>query len=904
MDKENRRSPNSSPLHLSQSPSNPSISVPTADSVRILRLAERLSLSVETLERIKAKIFGPQGLEVSAIEAMRAPELSPDQDAASALNHAYPLVVTAGDTQITTLPIVDPSMKSMRSPDHTLQQAAPRHQLESAAEDKDIGLEDEILLRKKIEASPNFAHFRSDAWRLLEKYPRPEIAARLIELALMYGTAEDLAYCLQHLDWPPGEYFPFIADQMREQVLLRLWTSKQHVLMDQTYFRKDFILKLMPVERWYLTWSLVDNGKHDRLYHWYRRNQHEIWAMQKQFGSRIQKSDTELRFAIGSAAFRMDDEDLAMQMLESIPQSAPEFARAIDLLLDVRVDRDERGLSSYEARLSRELDWNDRIGLLDSFLLRAQKLEQLLPKDRAALNTLLADPLRWFPDSPDAVHLVAQTVLKYADLEPLLPNVLKVFRDHAQTFQKPAFEHALWAPVQAHVFKHPEVNAFWRSIALLHGFAVGLGQDEKMLWEARDLYAEAQTYAGQSKTLPHSWSELHKALVQWVSKSDRLDEVSRKRLTMIAKLCGESREVSEEDIHAYLAAVREPHLDILETMIALARARRQEELELFILSHKAKALHHTNQALARIWEIGAALKKNDLSWRAATLLHIRQRLAPEVEKAWLIVGEKRREFPFHDLSETQLKIIYANFEGNEQKLVEAVATVGPLIPELLASLNPHLVALKRTKAISKTEAEVSEYLESVEWLTKPKKQFSLGTGGLWQTRPPFFSNLTEGKWCGLFIGLSQRLGLNAWDWQLSLLSQQIEALIPRMTRSSETMQASKVGRWLRSLSAVQRKAWYDLAQVSKKFEDESAQEVLGRFLAILTTTIYQDHIGALSTLERVRAPLRLRWDTENWMISKDYTEIRMSLGSQAIARLPDNVYRMTALSPEPPRMRS
>ncbi|RZA24284.1 MAG: hypothetical protein EOP10_10345 [Proteobacteria bacterium] len=909
MDHENRRSPDSSRSNSSQSSSKPSTR-PTLESVRVLRLAERLSLSLETMDKLKNIIFGPHGRDVSAIEARQTvePEVWDELKTRSTSTSlkAYPAVEMIEESEIARLktiyqtsePVVAPPPVALETKSPSLPLSQP--QLMRREERNS----DELLLRKKIEASPIFTDFRGDAYRLFEKYPRPDVAGRLIELALMYGTVDDLIDSLRNITMATGEYYPLITVETRDRILLRLWTAKHTSFMDQFYFRKDLILVLTPMERWYITWSLLEQGKHDHLYRWYKRNEHEIWAMQKLFGPRLQKSESELTFAIGSAAFRMDDEDLALKMLESIPKSASEFSRAIDLLLDVRVERDDRGLSSYELRLSRELDWNARLGLFDSFLLRAQQLQQLAPRDRAALNALLVDPLRWFPESAEALNLVAQMLLHFSDLEKAFPNLLKLFHSNALQFQKPALEHALWTPVLTHDFGQPDRTAYWRSMAMVHSFALGLGQEEKKLWQAREIYFEAQGYEAPTKILTISWSDLHKALVQWISKSDRLDEADRKRLSMMAKLCGESREISDTDIRTYLADVSEPNLEVLETLQALARDRKQEDLELFILGRKAQVLHHTNSALARIWDIGVAQKKNDLSWRTATLLHVRQQLGPELEKPWLIVGEKRREFPMLHLSPEQLKVLCSTFDGNERKLVEAVVNVGPLIPELLASLNPNLLPQKRTRAISKTETEVFEFLEAADWLPSPKKQYGLNAGGLWQTRPPFFSNLTDGKWCGIFVGLSQRLGLNAWDWQLSLLNQQIEALIPRMTRSSETLQASKVGRWLRSLTPSQRKSWYDLAQVSKKFEDEQAQAILGRFLAILTTTLYQDHIAALATLERVRAPLRLRWDTENWIVSLAYGEIRKGLGSHTITRFPDNVYRMAVLSPKPPAMRS
>lgn len=846
---------------------------PTLESARLLRLAERLHLSSETMDKIKDKIFGPQGRDISRIEAKHKAGGSPGPE---------------------------PKTKTQKVPEHYPKvETIDEREFLAKTPRREEALEDEILLRKKIEASPIFATFKSDAWKLYEKYPRSDVAGRLIELALMYGSAEDLEEVLKQLSRDSIEFFPLLNAQTRASVIVRLWQAKRQSFMDEFYFRKDLILKLVPVERWYVAWSLVSQSKSDQAYRWYKRNEHEIFAMQKQYGSVLQKSESELAYALGAAAFRMADEDAALKLLEMVPKTAPEFSAAVDLLLDVRIERDEKGYSTYELRLSRELDWKARLGLLDTFLSRQQKVEHLAPKDRAALNALLTDPLRWFPETAEAWNLLSQLLLQYSGLEKLLPNLLKTFHDKALEFQIPSLEHSLWSPVLEHDFRNPVKSWYWHSIALVHEYALTLGQEEKKLWEARELYAEAEAHEGKKKALPRSWQEIHRALSQWVSKTERLDDAARKRLLLMTKICGETRDLSEADIREYLRDVTKPGFEVLEAMESLARDRKQDALELTLIHKKATELHFTNKSLGRLFELARNEQKIDLAWRSASLLYIRKSLGPEVERSWAISGEKRRDYPFQSLKDSHLKKIFACFEGIERRLVEAITSVGPLIPELLASLNPHLVPQKRTKPVTRTETEVQDALGQMEWLAEPKKHFSSGPGGLWQTKPPFFSNLTDGKWSVLYVGLSQRLGLNAWDWQLSLLNQQIETLIPKMTRTSDTLQAGKVGRWLRTLSPAQRKSWYELAQISKRIEDEKAQEVLGRFVALLTTSIYEDHIGALSTLERVRAPLRLRWDLEAWIVSDSYGEIRKSLGTQANGRFPEHILRMAIVNPMP-----
>ncbi len=757
-------------------------------------------------------------------------------------------------------------------------------------------VEAEILLRQKIEAGQKWSTFKAEAWRLYERFPRPDTAARLVELSLMYGSAIELEEVLTYLNRQAIEYYLLLQGQTRTHTLTKLWQAKRHDFLDQFLFRKDMLLELIPFERWYCVWSLIDRSQGDQAFKWFKRNDSELWNVQKQYGSVFHKSETEFAYALGQSALKAEEEALAIRLLETIPQSAPEFSRAIDVLLDLKIERDDKGYCIYGQKLSRELDWKARVGLFDSFLLRIQRLEHLAPKDRAALNALLADPLRWFPETPEAWQIVSEMLLQFSGLEKILPNILKTFADRATHYFKPAFEHSLWAPVLDHDFRNPVKTWYWRAVALLHEFGWGVGQDEKKLWDARRFYHEALAHHG--KPLLHSWQQLHRGLTQWISKSERLDEALRVRLLLMIKLCGETRDLSEADVLAYLQHVQEPGTEVLATLETMARERQQWSLELFVQGRRAAIFHHTNQSLNRVWELGFFLKKTDLSWRAATLIQARQVLSADVETHWSICGEKRRDFPILLLKDNHLKSIFECFEGYERRLVESLVSIGPLVPELLAGLNEHLVPLKKGKPLTNHEAAVQDSLDKMSWLIPARKSYSPNPNGLWQAKPIFFSNLVDSKWSLTFVALAQRLGITAWEWQLSLLSQQIETLVPRMSRTSDSVAAGKVGRWLRALTPQQRKAWYELAQMSKRFDDLKGQEILGRFLVILATTIHQDHGGALHNLERMRAPLRLRWDLENWITSDVYGELRKSLGSQAVGHFPDYIYRLPAVAQE------
>lgn len=859
--------------------------------LRVLRIAESLGLRAETLKTLRETLL-PQVYKDNSGVRPTTPEPPPSH---------YPVIERISADEANEILAKGEGGKKARAAASAQEAAADAKAKDVAAAPKkspqkalDLAIDAEMRLRKKIEAEQSWTAFRVEAWQLYESFPRPDMAARICELAFLYGSVNESEDVLSSLSKQSVEFLPAIEAQLRTHMIVKLWQAKRFQLLDSILFRQDLALRLLPVERLYCCWSYIERGQAEQAYRFYRRHEGELVNAQRQFGSMLRKQDSEMALIIGRAALQMEDEGLALKLLESIPSHAHEFQKALDLLLDLRVDRDESGFCAFGQKLNRELDWKARIGLFDSFLLRVQRVEHNAPRDRAALNALLADPLKWLPEQPEAWHMMSELLLQYSSLEALLPNLMKVFSDRAVQYFKPAFEHSLWSPVLDHDFRDPVKTFFWRSVALMHEFAWTLGQDENRLWEARRIYQEAA--ANNGKALPIGWQTLHRALLQWIQKTERLNELQRVKISLAAKLVGESRDLSEQDISTYLLHVPMPSADVLGMLETIARERQQWGLELFILDRKAAIFHHTNQSLQRLWQLGAQLKRSDLCWRTATLLKARQVMNPDLDRHWGISGEKRRDFPIQDLNESHVKRIVQSFEGYERKLIESLLTVGPLVPDLLAGLHQHLVPLKKSKDQSVAEEQAESALDKASWLLTPKKMFSPNPSGLWQPKPIFFSNLIDSKWSMIFVGLAQRLGVTAWEWQLSLLNQQIENLVPKMTRGVEETATGKVGRWLRSLSPQQRKAWYEFAQMPKRFEDDKAQDVISRFLVRVATCMHQDHLQILKNLEKMRAPLRMRWDLENWIVSETYGEIRKALASHAAGQFPEDVFRMNPLA--------
>lgn len=888
--------------------------------VRLLRWAERLGLKPETVADLKASLLpsispspspspSPAPLDLPRPDAPReqpqppvgASSLKLEDEFSFRKGAAKAEAAEAGsiesnfdEAEITVIPVSATATPAPApEPPPACKLAAAPEPAATRAARLDQAMEAELRLRKKVETEQSWAAIRAEAWNLYENFPRPDVAARLSELAFLYGSAAELEEVLSSLLQTSVAFYTQITADIRVHTVVKLWQAKRRACLDGLLFRKDLSLRLLPVERLYCCWSYIEADQSELAYKYFRRHDQEIWSALKQYGGQVKISEGSLNLRLGELALRERDEAAAIQLLESIPRQAPEFQRALDILLDLRVERDQQGLCSYGQKMQRELDWRGRIGLLDSFLLRIQRFEAAAPKDRAALNEWLKNPLAWFPETVEAWEAVAEILLQYQQLEYLLPNLLHVFRVQATQFNRPSYDHALWSAIAEHDFGHPLRNWTWHAIAKVHAFTWNLGEDETLLWEARSLYLEAESHGDQSP--PLSWSKLHQGLVHWISKTDRLDESQRQRLLLIARLVGETRDISEADVTNYLTHVNQPSRRVIQALETLTRDRGQAALEAFVLEKKTALTHCTNADLARLWQLAFQLKRYDQCWRLATLARIRKVMHEGLERHWGISGEKKREFAVLDLQNIHLKKITGTFEGNERRLIESLVSIGPLIPELLATLNQHLVPLKRGRGLTESEVEIHSSLERAGWMPQPRKMYSSSSSGLWQKKPPFFGSLLDTKWALLFMALAQRLGIVAWDWQLSLLHHQIEAIVPRMARGSELPMQGRVGRWLRALSPQQRKAWYELAQLSRLIDDESSQLLFARFLAKLTTSMLQDHPLALASLEKMRAPLRLRWDLEHWIASETYGELRRSLGSGTIGQYPDEVFALPLL---------
>jgi hypothetical protein len=418
-----------------------------------------------------------------------------------------------------------------------------------------------------------------------------------------------------------------------------------------------------------------------------------------------------------------------------------------------------------------------------------------------------------------------------------------------------------------------------------------------LLWDAK-----RRTESSQEKwafVLPYTWQDLHQAATQNVLNSAHIVEHQRLQMMNQLKVAASVHGVSLTDVERYLQGPVNPPYAVLGELQQIAKSKKALTLELQILRKRVEQYHYVTSDLDRTWTLANAINDHDLSWRVATVLEGRQSLDERIASPWAISGEKRSEYPFFVANVSHVELCLSGFSKDEKKLCSAVVVVGPLIPELLASIDSTATMLKmETPATDSFESRAERALDALGWLAQQRKIYRFGSEGILSTNiqlPNFLQIMPNNLWSYLYLRVAERLGLNSWSWKISRLFEALDGMLPRFA-SSKAQDATKVGKWLRQLRPEVRSAWQDLAHLKNKISDERCSEVLAIFLARLALILHPAHVQALKSLRTMRAPIYLVWSLEQWMLGEVYSDIRRDLNTLSRSQVPQNIRSMVRIS--------
>lgn len=743
-------------------------------------------------------------------------------------------------------------------------------------------LEDFLLkIRHRVEAGSDWSQLAGISWELLAQFPTPEAGSKVLELACLYGATDDALDVLKQIAKFPVETYFTVNPELRSYLLLKLWLAKQDKALRRFLQTPGFDDRLLPLERLYNFWLVFGSDDPSRAFVYYQRHEEELAHAVQEFGAKLQLSEGRFKLTVGKLAMQAGYEAIARRVLESISKDAAEYRDALQLLLHVNIEKDDKGQCPLTRKLAAEKGWRERLKLFYEFLGESRRLGAIKDAQRPALNELLKDPLKWVPAIPEAWAAVSQMICDFASMEDILPDLYAVWINNAVRFHPFLADKGLWGPVRQLQSGDACRDSYWQGIAHFHYFVAGGDEGERDLWEAFEKIQAAESQWG--RPLPVGWQGLHQGATQFIAKSPLLAERHRiSKLRQLSIAVG-ARQLTQQDIAEYLLKSESVPSYVLDHLDQLARRSQFKEVEYRIIEKRAKHSHYTNRELDRLWDMATQDQDHDLAWRVATVLNARGTLLDKAQHAWGISGEKRNEYALHKLPWNLARHLLDGLDKEEHKFLSAVLKVGPLLPDLVA-LTDDKVKIARPAPVKAgtMEAAVEGCLGGLDWLAAPRRHYrfshdGIAMGGL--QVPSFIQVLPNNTWSYLLIRLGERLGLSAWLWQLSWLNQKLEGVMPKLAMGVEDKFSGQIAKWLKTLGPEQRSAWYDLVAMAGKMTDQRGLELLTLLVSRLAVVLNQNHFQALQSLRTMRTPVHVIWQVENWILSSNYGKIRRTLGT-------------------------
>ncbi len=754
-----------------------------------------------------------------------------------------------------------------------------------------------LRIRQLVRSDTPWAQIQPIArqWYALER--DAEVAAKIVELAALHGNVGDVsALCMEFAD-DGFAYFGFIHPKLRAILVLQLWQIGEHDLLKRAIVRNQQALQPTDVERLYILYSYVAANQMEPVFDYFRKYETACVKAVREYGHLVQFDVSQLALAVGAAANEVGFADEARRILLMVEQGSEQHPDAAQLAVQLLAEKQLPAMDSLPQVIFVEQNWRQRLKMLRQAMERLRISDEARRNERGSVNTLLAEPLRLIPKQADAIEEFAALLYEFRDLDEALPYLWVLFKEHALVFQPSDLDRALWRPLTNGTTPKNSRDLFWAAVGMLHEYVNAAVVNEDALWRARDLYSMAQDFAEWQ--LPLTWSELHRASLGAITKMPHMAEAQRVQMLRQLRIAAEALHVAGSDIEEYLCETQSPSYSVLVKLQHVARAKGDVDLEIKIITKRAMISHLTNTDLDCLWQLAGRMGTHDLCWRVASILMSRKVLAKSMVQSWGISGERRTEYAAVIPGEAELKLAMMGFSQQEQRLVNALLKVGPELPELLAILDTGAKPYKAPAPLAQSfEEDVDKMLTRIDWLPAQKKMYRFSFQGYTTPAqlPAFVQVMPSNTWSFLLVRLAGRLGLNAWNWKLSHLHEQIQDLIPRLaTRQDLSRYSLKVARWLRGLSPEQRSAWYDVSVLCTKISDERGVEILVLFLSRLATMIHQSHYQALNSLHTMRAPVNILWSLETWLLSDEYTNYRRAKGSYSRVAVPPNLQQLATI---------
>ena len=740
----------------------------------------------------------------------------------------------------------------------------------------------ELELRTLIKKNANWQAISERAWQLFRCQPTSKTGANLVEIAFLYGGLREACAVLEKLLGTKAKnIYEKVHPAVRAKLLSYMWGQNKSSRIWVYLADNQHQAWLLGFEKLMLFIFLSTENQASLCWLFYRTHQKAIEKGVKEVGPQINLSLSGVNFLAARQAVQLGRVEEASQLIKTIPPSANEYKEGLKLLHSLGTHEDFFKSSSFYARLSQATNWQSKINLFESFLEQVKTTEPTPAKDLLSLNGLLAQPLEWFPEDALAWEQLSKVLIHYADQSKHLPNLTRVYIDHAFTLKSSDLDLSLWRPLVSHSKPHRELKAL-TAIAKVHVFLDTLQDyNEEALFEARhdllNLHKENESKPSGYQPWPTVWEWVYGVVEQ---KQD-LAPSKKSRVYALLLACKDPLNLSCDEIELYLkSSYTKPPGFALTEFQELARAKRANELELLcLLKNRSSENHFTNKELKRLWHLCVKRNKSDLAWRTISVLSNRCKVPEPIHIAWEISGERKKQYPCIKPTPRQIDHCLTGFKTDEVRLIWACLKLGVQVPILLSQVDK-LIQIDKfyfNHFRLKESSKINQALDSIKWLATPKRDYSFAgqPGSKGFMTPAFGEIVLPNSWNHLVATICHRMGMASWKWRLSNINQAIKELKPAANQGWQPFSKEhSLSKWIKTLEPEQKSAWQDLSHICNTLSDEQGFRAISCFVVRLATLIHQSHFLALYSLKKMRAPIYLIWDLEAWILSPTYSQLR------------------------------
>ena len=728
--------------------------------------------------------------------------------------------------------------------------------------------------------------------------PSSELSAYLIEVSLLFGGVQDAFNILDDLLKNEAAFFyDKIHAAVRKQLILYAWKKSKHENICMDLLKKINSNWLENHEKLILFIFTCIKNQYSLAWNFYELNQKILYKAAEDFSETIDINPSKLSTYALKIASQLGRVEEAFEIFKKIPRESQEYHQSFKLILQLGNHENFFQGSYFHTRLVQANTWESRLRLFKNYLHEASSKEHPKHKDLLALNHLLKDPLTWFPKEPHIWEKLSRLICNNLSLIDTLPNIITLYKANAFSLNDMELDLAIWRPIIENEIPlnlpKPLV-----AIAKVHYFLNATSDlNDQVIFSAKELMTSIPLNQRPSEMVYYSWESVCGWIKNKISENKEIPHIHKEKLLTLVQSADIEAHLTIEKIESYLNITdSRPTIYALKEFIKYAKNSGSRKLELrCIMKYKESYLNYTNSDIKRIWHLAVKQNKDDLAWRSITVLKSRIQIPESINTGWKCSGEQKRSYPLHTPNALQIDACLQGFNREEVRLIWTCMKLGEHIPLLLSHRNQEIkIGKKSRNTKDPIKAKISEILETKKLFGKLYKDYSISHAKEFQgLEIPMFSDIIlDNTWCKILQEISHRMGISAWKWQVSVLTQLINTLSPSSKTSWQPFQSENapIAKWLKILSSEQRSSWYDLSQIINKLDDEQGFRILSCFMTRLSTLIYQNHFQALYSLKKMRAPIYLIWDLENWILSSKYNEMRRDYQWENTFKVPHSLY--------------